>query len=71
MSMTKQEGKTKVEPVSVQRVEYEQREALFGIIKWYEKLKTTEIAKELHIMTEKTPRHVFINGQRFIADNKV
>lgn len=58
------QSKTIVNPAIKTKVEYELRPYLFGLFKFWEEVKATEMEKRLYIETDENPR-VFVNGEEY------
>ena len=59
---------TLVSPRIKKVVEYEEKEGLFGLLRWYEVVKTTEIGRELHIVSSELIKTIIVNGEVFIKE---
>lgn len=54
--------------------EYEVRmiehRAVFGLVKWYEKVSETHYGDDLYIETERPIRKIYFNGKVILRNNK-
>lgn len=55
--------KVEISPREIVRNEYREREALFGIVRWEERIKSDVVGNELHIFADKKPDKIFFNGE--------
>lgn len=62
MTTTQTQPKVGISPRVLIENTYEERSALFGIIKYWHKVKTRELGEELHIFVEKLPKEIYLNG---------
>lgn len=55
--------RTHIELSERQRVTYERRTALWGLIEWYVKVKADTIGKDIFILTDVEVDNVYLNGE--------
>lgn len=67
--MTKQNNNTKVAISRRNQVTYEQRETLFGLVKWHKKISAVKIADDLIIVTDENIDKIYLNGKELIPKN--
>ena len=54
--------KINITPIRVSKVEYEEKRALFGLLKWFVRISSNTIGEELHITTTREPEKIYLNG---------
>ena len=58
-----QEHKTEITPLIKERVQFQERKGLFGLLTWNEEIKREVIGNVLHIITTQEPGEVYLNGR--------
>jgi len=61
---------TEVTPLERVRETYVERSALFGLLRWWEVIKTDSIGRELYITTTETPEKIYLNGRELTLKSK-